>query len=77
VVKSGSVLRMAYLQSLMDQIINFIVALGIRPHDPTFAFSIGICGIVTPAIIVLLILRDPIRRGRGSDLASSRSGCVT
>ncbi len=69
VLRSGSVLLSAYLHGLIDQLINFIVALGFRPYDPAFAFGIGIYGIVTLAMVVLLILRDPIWRDKGNPLA--------
>ncbi len=68
VLKSGSVLLAAYLHGFIDQIINFIVALGFRPNDPAFSFGIGIYGIAFLALIALIILRDQIWRGRGSNL---------
>jgi membrane protease YdiL (CAAX protease family) len=68
VLKSGSVLLVAYLHGITDQIINFIVALGFRPHDSAFSFGIGIYGIATLAIIAFIVLRDPIWRDKGSNL---------
>jgi uncharacterized protein len=68
VLRSGSVLLAAYLHALNNQVANFIVALGFHPFDPAFSFGIGIYGIATLAVVVLLILRDPIWRGRGSSL---------
>ena len=69
VLKSGSVLLAAYLHAVNNQVAAFIVAMGFRPHDPAFSFVIGIYGIATLAVVALLILRDPIWRGRGSTLA--------
>ncbi len=68
VLRSGSVLLAAYLHALNNQVAGFIVAVGFRPFDPAFSFGIGIYGIATLAIIALLVLRDPIWRGRGSAL---------
>jgi membrane protease YdiL (CAAX protease family) len=68
VLKAGSVLLAAYLHGILDQVINFIVALGFRPHDPAFSFGIGIYGIATLAIVAFFILRDPIWRDRGSNM---------
>lgn len=68
VLRSGSILLAAYLHALNNQVANFIVALGFRPFDPAFSFGIGIYGIATLAIVTILILRDPIWRGRGSNL---------
>lgn len=72
VLRSGSVLLSSYLHALNNQTVAFIVAMGFRPHDPAFSFDIGIYGLVTLAIVAILILRDPIWRGRGSRLPESR-----
>jgi membrane protease YdiL (CAAX protease family) len=68
VLRSGSILLAAYLHALNNQVANFIVALGFRPYDSAFSFGIGIYGIATLAVVVLLIFRDPIWRGSGSSL---------
>jgi membrane protease YdiL (CAAX protease family) len=68
VLKSGSVLLAAYLHGIIDQVINFIVALGFRPNDPAFSFGIGLYGIVMLALLALLIFRDPLWREKGSNL---------
>jgi membrane protease YdiL (CAAX protease family) len=68
VLRSGSVLLAAYLHALNNQVVGYIVALGFRPFDTAFSFGIGIYGIATLAIVALLILRDPIWRGQGSNL---------
>jgi hypothetical protein len=69
VLRSGSVLLAAYLHALNNQVVNFIAFLGFRPFDSAFSFGIGIYGLVTLAIVALLILRDPVWRGKGSNLA--------
>jgi membrane protease YdiL (CAAX protease family) len=68
VLRSGSVLLAAYLHALNNQVVNFIAAFGFKPFDTAFSFDIGIYGIVTLAIVALLILRDPVWRGKGSNL---------
>jgi membrane protease YdiL (CAAX protease family) len=68
VLRSGSVLLAAYLHALNNQVVNFIVAIGFKPFDPAFSFDIGIYGLATLAIVALLVLRDPIWRGKGSSL---------
>ena len=68
VLKSGSVLLAAYLHGINNEVVNLIAALGYKPFDSAFSFGIGIYGIVTLAIVVLLILRDPIWRGKGNSL---------
>jgi membrane protease YdiL (CAAX protease family) len=69
VLRSGSVLLSAYLHALNNQVVNFIVAMGFKPFDPAFSFDIGIYGLATLAIVALLVLRDPVWRGKGSSLA--------
>ncbi len=64
VLESGSVLLAAYLHALNDQVVSYLVALGFRPFDPAFSFGIGIYGLATLAVVALLVLRDPLWRGR-------------
>jgi membrane protease YdiL (CAAX protease family) len=65
VLRSGSVLLAAYLPAVNDQVVNLLAAVGFRPPDPAF---IGIYGIASLATVALLIFRDPMWRGRGSNL---------
>lgn len=69
VLRSGSVLLAAYLHALNNQVAAFIVAMGFRPFDAAFSFGIGIYGIATLAIVALVVLRDPVWRGKGSNLS--------
>jgi membrane protease YdiL (CAAX protease family) len=64
VFKSGSVLLSAYLHALNNQVVAFIVALGFKPFDTAFSFDIGVYGIATLAVVALLVLRDPVWRGK-------------
>jgi uncharacterized protein len=73
VLRSGSVLLSSYLHALNNQIVAFIVALGFRPFDAAFSFDIGIFGIATLALVVILVLRDPIWQARGGGLADGSS----
>ena len=66
VLKSGSVLLASSLHALNNQVLAFIIAIGFTPFDNAFSFGIGIYAIVTLAIVSLLVLRDPVWRGRGS-----------
>ena len=69
VLRSRSVLLSAYLHALNNQVVAFIFVLGFAPLSPIFSFDLGIYGIATLPIVALLILRDPIWRGKGSTLA--------
>jgi membrane protease YdiL (CAAX protease family) len=68
VLRSGSVLLAAFLHALNNQVATFIIAIGFKAFDNAFSFGIGIYGIATLAVVALLILRDPIWRGKGSNL---------
>ena len=69
VLKSGSVLLASFLHALNNQVVAFIVVVGFAPHDSAFSFFIGVYGIAMLAVAAFLILRDPVWRGQGSDLA--------
>ena len=58
----ASVLLIAYLHALNDQVVGYIVFLGFKPHDPVYSFGIGIYGLITLAIVAVLLLRAPIWR---------------
>ena len=68
VLRSGSVLQSAYLHGLNNQVVAYMVAIGLRPFDAAFAFGIGTYGMITLAVVAALILCDPIWRGRGGSL---------
>ena len=68
VLKSGSVLLAAFLHALNNTALGVIQLMGFTPFDNAFSF-IGIYGVVPLAIIALLVLRDPVWRGKGSNLA--------
>jgi membrane protease YdiL (CAAX protease family) len=69
VLKSGSVLLASFLHALANQAAAFIVMLGFKPFDTATSFFIGVYGIAMLAVVSFLILRDPIWRGKGSNLA--------
>ena len=69
VLKSGSVLLASFLHALANQVAAFIIVVGFKPFDTAYSFFIGIYGIAMLAVVSFLILRDPIWRGEGSNLA--------
>lgn len=72
VLKSGSVLLAAFLHAINNHVAQLLLlGLGYMPYDSVFSFGLGIYGLATMAIVVLLILRDPIWRGKGSTLPST------
>jgi uncharacterized protein len=64
VLKTGSVWLAAFLHALSNQTVAFLVAIIYAPRDALFQFDGGIYGAIIGALIVLLILRDPIWKAR-------------
>ena len=63
VLKSGSVLLAAYLHALNNQVVAFFTMLVYKPNDPVFSFGVGLYGIISLGVVVLLILLlDPLWR---------------
>jgi uncharacterized protein len=69
VLKTGSVLLAAYLHALNNQVVSIFAVMIYTQRDMAFSFGIGIYGLVTLAIVVLLIVRDPLWRQKGSNLS--------
>ena len=74
VLKSGSVLLAAFLHALNNQTLGYFTLLYYIPKDMAFSFGIGIYGLVTLAVITLLILRDPIWREEASSASGLTAG---
>jgi len=70
-LRSDSVLLSASLHAINHLVLSILMLIGFPPFDSAFSFGLGIHGIATLAIVALLIPRDPICRGRGSNLAQS------
>jgi membrane protease YdiL (CAAX protease family) len=60
VFKSNGIWTAAYLHALSNQAFSFFAMAMVRPTSMLFSFGIGIPSLVLGAIVVLLILRDPI-----------------
>jgi uncharacterized protein len=60
VFKSNGIWTAAYLHALSNQALSFFAMTMVLPTSMLFSFGIGIPSLVLGAIIVLLILRDPI-----------------
>lgn len=73
VLRSGSVLLVAFLHAINNSVLQVIALMGFKAFDSAFSFGAGIFGIATMVIIALLILRDPVWRGKGSNLAQPAS----
>jgi membrane protease YdiL (CAAX protease family) len=71
VLKTGSVWLAAYLHALNNQVYGYLSGIVYTPNDPVFAFGGGIYGLAALAVVVLLILRDPIWHEGGQQVAAA------
>jgi len=60
VFKSKGVWTAAYLHALNNQAMTFFMAAVVAPLSMAMSFGIGIPGLVLCALVILLLLRDPI-----------------
>jgi len=71
VLKSGSVLLASFLHAVNNHVAQLLLlGFGYMPYDSVFSFGLGFYGLATMAVVVLIILRDPIWRGEGSSQTS-------
>jgi len=62
VFKSKGVWTAAYLHALSNQTLSFFVLAVVTPTSTLFSFGIGLPALLLGAIVVLLLLRDPVWR---------------
>ncbi len=60
VFKSNGVWTAAYLHAINNQAFSFFAMAVVAPTSVLFSFGLGIPGLVLGALVVLLILRDPL-----------------
>ena len=60
VFKSKGVWTAAYLHALNNQTLSFFVLAVVAPTSTIYSFGIGLPALLLGAIVVLLLLRDPI-----------------
>jgi membrane protease YdiL (CAAX protease family) len=60
VFKSNGVWTAAYLHAINNQSLSYFIMVMVMPASMLFSFGIGIPSLVLGAIIVLLLLRDPV-----------------
>jgi len=60
VLKAKGVWIAAFLHALFNQTLAYFVRMVYTPADTTFSFGIGLLGMIPFALVVLLILRDPL-----------------
>ncbi len=62
VFKSKGVWTAAYLHGLTNQTLSFFVMAVVAPTSVIYSFGIGLPALLLGAIVVLLLLRDPVWR---------------
>ena len=60
VLKAKGVWIAAFLHALMNQSMSYFMMVVYAPTDTAFSFGIGIPGLITLALVVLMVLRDPV-----------------
>ncbi|MHC1782511.1 MAG: CPBP family intramembrane glutamic endopeptidase [Anaerolineaceae bacterium] len=60
VLKARGVWIAAFLHALVNQSFSFFMGFIYAPGDPAYAFGLGIPGLVVLALLVALVLRDPV-----------------
>ena len=64
VFKSKGIWTAAYLHALNNQTLSFFVVAVVTPTSVLYSFGIGLPALVLGAIVVLLLLRDPIWKAK-------------
>jgi len=62
VLKAKGVWIAAFLHALFNQVSSYFMGLIYTPRDTAFSFGIGLPGLLLMALVVLLLLRDPVWR---------------
>ena len=60
VLKAKGVWIAAFLHALFNQVSSYFMGLIYTPRDTAFSFGIGLPGLLLMALVVLLLLRDPV-----------------
>lgn len=60
VLKAKGVWIAAFLHAMVNQSLSYFMVMVYAPGDTAFSFGIGIYGLIVLALIIALILRDPV-----------------
>lgn len=67
VLKAKGIWIAAFLHALVNQTFSYFMSMRYQPEDPAFSFGIGIPGLIVFALVVLVILRDPLWKHEDGD----------
>jgi membrane protease YdiL (CAAX protease family) len=62
VLKTGGIWVAVFLHGVVNSVYGFLITYFVRPVDILFSFGLGIFGLLSLALIVVAILRDPLWR---------------
>jgi membrane protease YdiL (CAAX protease family) len=73
ILKTQSIWVVAFMHGVLNSIYSFVITYLMRPQDKLFSFGLGIYGLICLALVVVVILRDPVWRrqaGPGEQLGA-------
>jgi membrane protease YdiL (CAAX protease family) len=62
VIRTNSIWVVCFMHGVLNSIYAFVLNYLMRPYDKVFSFGLGIYGLICLAVVVLVIMRDPIWR---------------
>jgi membrane protease YdiL (CAAX protease family) len=62
VLKTGSIWIAAFMHGVVNSVYTFLLAYIAHPHDIMLSFGLGVYGLICLALVVAVILRDPVWR---------------
>jgi membrane protease YdiL (CAAX protease family) len=68
VFKTGSIWTAAFLHGVVNSVYAFLSSYVIQSVDRIFSFGLGTLGLLSLAVVVIAILRDPIWRSKEPDM---------
>jgi membrane protease YdiL (CAAX protease family) len=74
VLKTGSIWVAAFLHGVVNSLYAFTLQYLVRPDDKVLSFGLGVYGLACLALVVLLVLRDPVWRTGPSERAETTGG---
>jgi len=62
VLRTGSIWVAAFMHGVVNSVYTFVLTYAVRPNDMVFSFGLGALGLICLALVVAVILRDPVWR---------------
>lgn len=62
-IKTGSIWVVSFMHGVLNSVYPFVLNYLMRPNDAVFSFGLGLYGLICLALVVLVIMRDPVWEG--------------